>query len=108
MKLNLLLFLLVIGGFKGIAQQTEELTLFVLIVQPIVVQSDEGTDPASMVLPENLVDNAYSKAGVDFHFLEPIYFNNTKARDEKCCKSVTKHPNRWIFVIVFMSTELTA
>ena len=81
MKLSLLLFLLVIGGFKGIAQQTEKLTPFILIVQPIIVQSDEGTDPASMALPEYLVDNAYSKAGVDFHFLEPIYFNNTKARD---------------------------
>ena len=81
MKLNLLLFLLVIGGFKSIAQQTEKLTSFVLIVQPIIVQSDEGTDPASMALPENLVDFAYSKAEVDFHFLEPIYFNNTKARD---------------------------
>ncbi|MBT3209705.1 MAG: hypothetical protein HN704_06145 [Bacteroidetes bacterium] len=81
MKLNILLFLLVIGGFKCIAQQTEKLTSFVLIVQPIIVQSDEGTDPASMALPENLVDYAYSKAEVDFHFLEPINFNNTKARD---------------------------
>ena len=81
MKLNLLFFLLVIVGFKCIAQKTEKLTPFILIVQPIIVQSDEGTNPASMTLPENLVDNAYSMAEVDFHFLEPIYFNNTKARD---------------------------
>jgi hypothetical protein len=81
MKLNLYFFLLVIIGFKCIAQQTEKLTPFILIVQPIIIQSDEGTGPASMALPENLVDYAYSKAEVDFHFLEPIYFNNTKARD---------------------------
>lgn len=81
MKLNLLFFLLVIVGCKCIAQQTEKLTPFILIVQPIIIQSDEGTDPASMALPENLVDYAYSMAEVDFHFLEPIYFNNTKARD---------------------------
>jgi len=83
MKLNLLFFLLAIAGFKSIAQETKKLTPFILIVQPIIVQSDEGTNPASMELPENLVDYAYSKAEVDFHFLEPIYFNNTKARDGK-------------------------
>jgi hypothetical protein len=54
---------------------------YVLIVQPIVVQSDEGTNPASIALPEKLVDRAYEKAGVDFYFLEPIFYNNTKARD---------------------------
>jgi len=81
MKLNLIFLLLVIVGFKCFAQQTKKLTPFILIVQPIIVQSDEGTDPASMALPENLVDYAYSKAEVDFHFLEPIYLNNTKARD---------------------------
>ena len=63
------------------AQENSELTPFVLLAQPIVVQSDEGTDPASIALPENLVDWAYSKAGVDFHFLEPIFYNNTMARD---------------------------
>jgi len=81
MKLKLTLFLIVFISVVSNAQQTEKLTPFILIVQPILVQSDEGTNPASMVLPENLVDNAYSNAGVDFHFLEPIYFNNTKARD---------------------------
>ena len=74
------LFLFIVG-FKGIAQQTDKLTPFILIVQPIIVQSDEGADPASMAIPENLVDYAYSRAEVDFHFLEPIFLNNTKARD---------------------------
>ena len=39
------LFLFIVG-FKGIAQQTDKLTPFILIVQPIIVQSDEGADPA--------------------------------------------------------------
>jgi len=81
MKHKIHLYLLVLISFACNAQSTEKLSPFVLIVQPIIVQSDQGMNPASMALPENLVDNAYSNAGVDFHFLEPIYFNNTKARD---------------------------
>jgi hypothetical protein len=56
-------------------------TPYIIIVQPIVVQSDEGTDPASMALPEELVDKAFEKAEVDFHFLEPVFYNSTRARD---------------------------
>ena len=81
MKRKLLLFILALTSIASKAQLTEKLSPFIVIVQPILVQSDEGTNPASMVLPENLVNNAYSNAGVDFHFLEPIYFDNTKARD---------------------------
>lgn len=68
-------------SFQSNAQLTEELSPYVLIVQPILLQSDDGKNPASIALPEKLVDRAYSNAGIDFHFLEPIYFNNTKARD---------------------------
>ena len=60
---------------------SQNLRPYVLIVQPIVLQSDEGTNPASMALPEDLVDRTYEKAGLDFYFLEPIYYNDTKARD---------------------------
>ena len=77
---SFLLTVLLSSNFCG-AQDDIKLQPFVLIVQPIVVQSDEGTSPASMAIPEKLVDNAYSKAGVDFHFLEPIYYNSTEARD---------------------------
>ena len=34
-----------------------------------------------MKLSEQLVNRAYSKANIDFHYLEPTYYNNTKARD---------------------------
>ena len=81
MKLNLYIFLFTILGFNSVAQQPTKLTPYVIIVQPIIAQSDGGNNPASMSLPKNLVNHAYSKAGIDFHFLEPIYFNNIKARD---------------------------
>ncbi len=81
MKRKLLLFILGLTSIVSIGQLPEKLTPFIVIIQPILAQSDEGTNPAYMVLPENLVDNAYANAGVDFHFLEPIYFDNTKARD---------------------------
>ena len=53
----------------------------VIIIHPIVIQSDNGDEPAQMKLSEQLVNRAYSKANIDFHYLEPTYFNNTKARD---------------------------
>jgi len=81
MIIRICVFILFLLGFKCVAQHIDRLCPFVLIVQPIVLQSDEGTNPASMALPENLVDQAYLPAGVDFLFFEPICFNNTKARD---------------------------
>lgn len=83
MKFKLLLSVLAFICFTCRAQRNKILQPFVLIVQPIVIQSDEGTNPASMALPEELVDKAYENAKVDFLFLEPIYYNNTKARDGK-------------------------
>ena len=53
----------------------------IIIIQPIVIQSDIGDEPAKMNLSEELVNKAYSKANIDFHYLEPSYYNNTKARD---------------------------
>jgi len=81
MKYKILAFFLVSNLFSGNSQQEKTTTPYVLIVQPIVVQSDEGKDPASMALPEELVDKSFKKAGVDFRFLEPIFYNSTKARD---------------------------
>ncbi len=53
----------------------------VIIIQPIVTQSDIGDEPAKINLSKKLVNRAYSKANIDFHYLEPLYYNNTKARD---------------------------
>jgi len=77
-----ILVLCVLCTFNNLkAQSNKVLQPYVLMVQPIVVQSDLGKNGASMALPEALVDYAYSNAGIDFHFLEPIFYNNTEARD---------------------------
>ena len=87
MRNNILFFLVVVLVYscsdikKDTFSQPNKLKPFVVMVQPIVAQSDSGTGPARMALPEKLVDDAYEKAGVDFLFLEPIYYNNTAARD---------------------------
>ena len=67
----------------------------VIIIQPIVIQSDIGEEPAKMNLSEELVNKAYSKANIDFHYLEPLFYNNTKARDgEINLDSIVKHSKR--------------
>ena len=73
------LILIVLKPADGMAQ--DKLTGHIIIVQPIVTQSDEGDRPASIAIPEESIDRAYQKADIDFYFLEPIYFNNTAARD---------------------------
>jgi len=61
--------------------QTANAQPYVLTVQPIVVRGDDGLEPASMAIPEALVDRAFLKAELDFYFLEPLYYDNTAARD---------------------------
>ena len=63
--------------------EINDTTSKVVIVQPIVIQSDNGNSPAKINLSEKLVDRAYSKADIDFLYLEPLYYDNTKARDGK-------------------------
>ncbi|MFH6604674.1 hypothetical protein ACEZ3G_14390 [Maribacter algicola] len=81
MKHAILGFLLITIHFLGCSQQKKTSSPYVLIIQPIVVQSDKGDNPASIAVPEELVDRSYEKAGVDFRFLEPIFYNDTKTRD---------------------------
>ena len=69
------------GSLAFAASPKDIASPFVIIIQPIVLHGDDGTNPASMALPEDLVDEAYAKAGVDFYFLEPLHYHNTKARD---------------------------
>ena len=52
-----------------------------IIVQPIIPQSDLGLNPAKLHTSKKIVDNAYSKADINLHYLEPIFFHNTAARD---------------------------
>ena len=52
----------------------------VFIVQPIIKQSDIGDKPSKINLSNRLVNRPYSKLDLEFHYLEPIYFNNTNTR----------------------------
>ncbi len=79
--IQLFILLLLVNMDYIEASQHSPLQPHIIIVQPIITQSDNGKAPASMALPEELVDRAYEKAGIDFYFLQPIHYNNTKARD---------------------------
>ena len=61
----------------------KKLSSNVIIIQPIITQSDIGDKPSKINLSNGLVNRAYSKLDLEFHYLEPIYFNNTSARDGK-------------------------
>lgn len=73
------LMLIFIIGCTNIKTKKQKSNL--IIVQPIITQSDLGLNPAKINTSKNLVDKAYSKADINFHYLEPIFFNNTAARD---------------------------
>lgn len=76
---ELIFILLIIFSCSPVKKNNQKSN--VIIIHPIVIQSDNGDEPAQMKLSEQLVNRAYSKANIDFHYLEPTYYNNTKARD---------------------------
>ena len=82
-KSLLLFFLCCIQFFSCKKTLHKKLSPNVIIIQPIVTQSDIGDEPSKINLSKRLVNRAYSKLDLDFHYLEPIYFNNTNARDGK-------------------------
>ena len=79
----LVFFLCCIQFFSCKKTLHKKLSPNVIIIQPIVTQSDIGDEPSKINLSKRLVNRAYSKLDLDFHYLEPIYFNNTNARDGK-------------------------
>ena len=76
---ELIFILLIIFSCSPVKKNNQKSN--VIIIHPIVIQSDNGGEPAQMKLSEQLVNRAYSKANIEFHYLEPTYYNNTKARD---------------------------
>ncbi len=52
-----------------------------VLVQPIIVRGDQGDAPARCRIVERLIDQVYSTADIDFQFVEPIFYDNTKVRD---------------------------
>ena len=79
----LVFFLCCIQFFSCKKTLHKKLSSNVIIIQPIITQSDIGDEPSKINLSKRLVNRAYSKLDLDFHYLEPIYFNNTNARDGK-------------------------
>lgn len=51
----------------------------VLLVQPVILCDDDGGQPARHALPKTLVDQAYTKADLEFLYLDPVRWNNGKA-----------------------------
>lgn len=52
----------------------------VVIVKPVILCDDDGSHPAPHTLPKTLVDQVYTKAGLEFIYLEPVHWNHGKAR----------------------------
>ena len=85
MRYSLFLGLLTSFFFISSCKKSDinQLSSKVVIIQPIVTQSDLGKEPAKIETSLSLVNNAYSKADINFHYLEPIFYNSTNARDGK-------------------------
>ena len=73
--------LILIGLNPKVGMSREVLPGHVIIIQPIVVNNDNGEPPTSTAIPEDLIDKAYENADIDLYFLEPISFCNTDVRD---------------------------
>jgi hypothetical protein len=52
----------------------------VILVKPVIVHDDDGTHPARHALPKAALDAAFSRAGAEVIFLEPIPWHNGPAR----------------------------
>jgi hypothetical protein len=57
-----------------------ELRARVIVVKPVILCNDDGSHPAPHVLPKTLVDQVYTKAGLEFVYLEPVRWNHGQAR----------------------------
>lgn len=47
----------------------------VVVVKPVVLCDDDGTNPARAAYPKKLVDQVYTRAGLEFIYLEPVFWN---------------------------------
>ena len=52
----------------------------VVMIQPVVVCDDDGSPAARTAYPKSLIDQVYSRAGVEFLYLEPTSWANGAAR----------------------------
>jgi len=52
----------------------------VVMVRPVVLCDDDGTHPARHSLPKRLVDRVYTRADLEFLYLDPVRWNHGRAR----------------------------
>ena len=52
----------------------------VVVVRPVILCDDDGSHPARYSLPKKLVDRVYTKADLEFVYLEPVSWHFGKAR----------------------------
>ncbi len=52
----------------------------VVLLQPVILADDDGSNEANAVFPKKLVDRCYTRADLEFLYLEPKIWRNTKAR----------------------------
>lgn len=52
-----------------------------VLVQPIILQGNDGQNPARARLPESQIDAIFKAANLDIHFAQPIAYNNSLIRD---------------------------
>jgi len=57
-----------------------ELRSRVVVVKPVILCDDDGSNAAPHVLPKTLVDQVYRKAELEFVYLDTIRWNHGKAR----------------------------
>ena len=79
-RFAILLLLLVVLLISLDASLAVELRSRVVVIKPVILCDDDGSNPAPHVLPKTLVDQVYTKAGLEFVYLEPIRWNHGKAR----------------------------
>ena len=52
----------------------------VVVVRTVVLCDDDGENPARYALPKTLVDRVYTRAGLEFVYLEPVRWHYGVAR----------------------------
>ncbi|MEE3370018.1 MAG: hypothetical protein VX346_11795 [Planctomycetota bacterium] len=52
----------------------------VIVIQPVILCNDDGSEPAAHAFPKKLVDRVYTKAALELIYLNPIHWHHGKAR----------------------------
>lgn len=62
------------------APKEESACANLILVRPLILCDDDGSNPARHALPKELVDRVYTRADLEFLYLDPVRWNHGKAR----------------------------